>query len=97
MTNEKDLFIGRLQPNVIKLKCANREIFTSKRMGLVCLSCIDENRNPLTTYINNDLYSPEAHSNLMSLDQLSKKGIDFKAVGNKITLDCLGKTVATGL
>ncbi len=33
----------------------------------------------------------------MSLRQLSEKGIDFKAVGNKMTLHRLGKTVATGV
>ena len=97
MTNEKDLFIGKLQPNATKLECANGEILTSGGIGSVRLSCMDENRNPLTTRVDDVLYSPQAHSNLMSLGQLSEKGIDFKAVGNKMTLHRLGKTVATGV
>ncbi len=95
MTNKKDLFIGKLQPNATKLECANGQILISGRIGSVRLSCIDENRNPLTTRVDDVLYSPQAHSNLMSLGQLSEKGIDFKAVGDKMTLHRLGKTVAT--
>ena len=58
---------------------------------------MDENRNPLTTRVDNVLCSPQASSNLMSLGQLSEKGINFKAVGNEMTLHRLGKTVATGV
>lgn len=97
MTNEKDLFIGKLQPNAIKLECANGEILISGGISSVRLSCMDENRNPLTTRVDDVLYLPQAHSNLMSLRQLSEKGIDFKAVGDKMTLHRLGKTVATGV
>lgn len=97
MTNEKDLFIEKLQPNARKLECANGQFLISGGIGLVCLSYMNENRNPLTTCVDDVLYSPQAHSNLMSLRQLSEKGIDFKAVGNKMTFHRLGKTVATGV
>ena len=58
---------------------------------------MDENRNLLTTHVDNVLYSLQAHFNLMSLGQLSEKGIDFNAVGNQMILHRLGKTVATGV
>ena len=67
MTNEKDLFIRKPQLNAIKLECVNRQILISKRIGSVRIFCMDENRNPLTTRVDDVLYSPQAYSNLMSL------------------------------
>ncbi len=58
MTNEKDLLIGKLQPNATKLECANGKILASGGIGSVRLSCMDENRNPLTTRVDDVLYSP---------------------------------------
>lgn len=56
ITNKKDLFIRKLQLNIIKLEYVNKKIFISKKIGSVCLFCIDENRNPLTTFVDNILY-----------------------------------------
>lgn len=89
MTNEKDLFIAKFQPNATKLEYANREILISRGIGFVYLSCMDENSNPLTTHIDDVLYLSQAHSNLISLGPLNKKGIDFKVVGDKIILHYL--------
>ena len=79
---EKDLFIRRLQPNATKLECANGEILTSGEIVSVHLSRMNEDRNPLTTRVDDVLYPPQTHSNLISLGQSSEKGIDFKAVGS---------------
>lgn len=94
MTNEKDLFTEKLQPNATKLKYANRKILIFEEIGFICLSCIDKNRNPLTTCVDNVLYLPAACSNLMSLGHLSEKSIYFKIIENMIILHCLRKTVA---
>lgn len=56
---------------------------------------MDENRNPLTTFINSVLFSLQAYSNSMSFGQFSKKVIDFKVVGKKIIFYHLEKTIAT--
>lgn len=95
MINEKKLFIQKLQPNVIKLECANREIFIFEGICFVRLSYMDENRSSLITHIDNVLYSLQAHFNLMLFGQLSKKGIDFKTIRDKITLHHLEKTIVT--
>lgn len=97
MTNEKDLFIGKLQPNTTKLECANRQILISGRIFSMYPSCMNENRNPLTTSVNDVLYLPQVYSYLMLLGQLSEKEIDFKSVENKIILHYLVKTIATGI
>lgn len=55
--NEKDLFIRKLQLNTTKLEYANKKIFTSKKIGSICFFCIDKNKNPLTTSVDNVLYS----------------------------------------
>lgn len=93
MINKKDVFIEKLQPNVTKLEYANREIFISREIDSVYLFYIDENRNQLTIYVNDILYSSQNLSYLMSLGQLSKKGIDFKDIKNKMILYYLRKTV----
>ena len=59
MINEKDLFIRKLQPNATKLECANGDILISRGIGSVCLSCMNENRNPLTVPVDDVLYSPQ--------------------------------------
>ena len=48
----------------------------------VHLSRMNEDRNPLTTRVDDVLYPPQTHSSLISLGQSSEKGIDFKAVGS---------------
>lgn len=65
ITNKKNLFIRKLQLNITKLECANRKIFTSGEISFVCLFYIDENRNPLTTRVDNILYSPQVCSNFI--------------------------------
>lgn len=56
ITNKKDLFIGQFQANAIKLKYTNRIILTFREIGSICLFYIHENRNILTTHVDNILY-----------------------------------------
>lgn len=61
MTNEKKLFIGKLQPNVTKLEYANKKFLIFARITSVYLSCMNENKNPLTTYIYDILYLSQTY------------------------------------
>lgn len=67
MTNKKNLFIKKFQPNAIKLKYTYRKILTSREISSICLFYIDKNKNTLTTYVDNFLYLTQAYLNPMSL------------------------------
>lgn len=96
MTNKKNLFIGKLQPNIIK-EFINRKNLIFRGIRFVCFSYIDKNKNLLNTRIDDVLYLSQACLNFISLDQLSEKDIDFKAVGNRIILYCWEKTITNGV
>lgn len=49
-----------------------------------------------STTINHILYVPEAKANLLSLGQLSERGVDMKTTGARMNLHRGRKTLMTG-
>ena len=65
-------------------------------MGKTRLPCLKEDGSASSTTINDVLYVPEAKANLLSLGQLSERGVDMKTTGARMYLHRGGKTVMMG-
>ena len=96
LTSERNVFIGRLEESSTKIECANGNYLLAKGVGKIRLSCLKEDGSASSTTINDVLYVPEAKANLLSLGQLSERGVDIKTIGAKMYLHRGKKTVMTG-
>lgn len=75
-----------------KIECANGDYLLAKGIGKIRLSCLNEDGSGSSTTINYVLYVPETKLNLLSLGQLSERGVDFKITGARMYLPQGGKT-----
>ena len=72
------------------------KLLFGQRCWKIRLSCLKEDGSKSSTTINDVLYVPEAKTNLLSLGQLSKQGMDIKNNGAKMYLHRGKKTVMMG-
>ncbi len=96
LTSERNVFVGRLEEFSTKIECANVDYFLAQREGKIRLSCLKEDGSASSTTINDVSYIPEAKANLLSLGQLSERGVYMKSTCAKMYLHRKGKTVMTG-
>ncbi len=68
----------------------------AKREKQIRLPCLKEDDSASSSTINDNLYFPEVKVNLLSLGQLSERGVDMKTTGVRICLHQGEKTVMTG-
>ena len=90
------MFVGRLTESLTRIEFANGNYLPAKGVGKIKLSCLKDNGSASSTTINAVLYIPEAKANLLSLAQLSERGLDVRTPIAKMYLHRSGKTVMTG-
>ena len=95
LTSEKSVFVGRPIESSTKIECANSNYLTTKGVRKIKLSCLKEDGLASSITINDVLYVSEAKANLLSLGQLSERGVDMRTIGAKIYLHRGEKTVMT--
>lgn len=96
LTSDRNVFIGKLDEASTKIECANGNFLLAQGVGKIKLSCLKEDGSSSSTTINDVLYVPNAKANLLSLGQLSEKGVDVKTTGAGMYLHRSGKTVMIG-
>lgn len=86
LISKQNKFVDCLAKFSTKIECTNRNYFLAKKEGKIRLLNLKKDNSALSSTINNILYVSKAKTNLLSLDQLNKQGINMKTTGVRIYL-----------